>query len=94
MPRMVPPPQSVRVADMAPLRLSDSQLDTLHRLSWPLARADRGPFLEAVAAKLAENPELLGDGHIARVAVEIQRQFWTPPNPETGRKAHVGNYGR
>jgi len=37
-----------------PLALTDAQLDTLYRLSWPLARADRGPFLEAVAAKLAE----------------------------------------
>ena len=74
---------------MPPLALSDTQLDTLHRLSWPLAAADRGPFLEAVAAKLAEHPELLGDGHIARVALEIQRRFWCPPDIDTS-----GKYGR
>jgi len=79
---------------MVPLRLTDAQLDTLHRLSWPLARVDRVPFLEAVAVELAKHPELLGDGHIARVGVEVQRRFWTPPDPETGRKAHVGKYGR
>jgi len=45
----------------------------------------RGPFLPAVAAKLAEAPELLGDGHVARVAVEIQRRFWTPPDLNVSR---------
>jgi hypothetical protein len=70
---------------MVPLRLSDAQLDTLVRLSRPLPPVDRSAFLEAVAAKLAENPELLGDGHVARVAVEIQRRFWTPPPDASGR---------
>ena len=54
-------------------------------LAWPLVPADRGPFLQAVAAKLAEAPELLGDGHVARVAVEIQRRFWTPPDLNVSR---------
>lgn len=72
-----------------PLRLSDTQLDTLFRLSSPLAAADRAPFLEAVAAKLAEHPELLGDGHIARVALETQKQFWSPPAIDA-----TGKYGR
>lgn len=91
---MASPSRSEGTAPMVPLRLTDAQLDTLHRLSWPLARVDRGPFLEAVAVELAKHPELLGDGYIARVGVEVQRRFWTPPDPETGRKAHVGKYGR
>ena len=92
---MASPSRSEGTAPTVPLRLTDAQLDTLHRLSWPLARVDRGPFLEAVAVELAKRPELLGDGHIARVGVEVQqRRFWTPPDPETGRKAHVGKYGR
>ena len=80
---------------MVPLRLTDSQLDTLHRLSWPLAPADRGPFLRAVAARLAEHPDLLGDGHIARVAIEVQRRFWSPPAVDgSGHRAGVGTYAR
>jgi hypothetical protein len=80
---------------MVPLRLTDSQLDTLHRLSWPLAPADRGPFLQAVAARLAEHPDLLGDGHIARVAIEVQRRFWSPPAVDgSGHRAGVGKYAR
>src|SRR5262249_56941017 len=91
---MASPSRSEGTAPMVPLRLTDAQLDTLHRLSWPLARVDRGPFLEAVAVELAKHPELLGDGHIARVGVEVQRRFWTPPGPENRREAHVGEEGR
>jgi len=80
---------------LVPLRLTDAQLDTIHRLSWPLAPADRGSFLEAVAAKLAEHPELVGDGYLARVAVECQRQFWSPPAVDgISARAGVGKYGR
>jgi hypothetical protein len=62
-----------------PLALTDQQLDAIHRAAWPLAPRDRGPFLAEVAAKLSEHPELLGDGHVARVCVECQRRFWSPP---------------
>jgi hypothetical protein len=58
-------------------------------LSWPLVPADRAAFLQAVAAKLAEHPELLGDGYLARVALEVQRKFWTPPDIDVS-----GKYGR
>jgi hypothetical protein len=63
-----------------PLSLTDAQLDTIHRAAWPLAARDRTAFLEAIAAKLSERPDLLGDGHIARVCIEMQRRFWTPPD--------------
>jgi hypothetical protein len=69
---------------MPPLiALSDAQLDTLFRLSAPLAVVDRTPFFEAVVSKLAENPELLGDGHVARIALEVQKKFWVPPDLST-----------
>jgi hypothetical protein len=56
---------------------------------------DRGPFLQAVAARLAEDPDLLGDGHIARVAIEVQRRFWSPPAVDgSGHRAGVGTYAR
>jgi hypothetical protein len=60
---------------MPALRLTDQQLDAIHRAAWPLASHDRAPFLEAVAAKLSERPELLGDGHVARSCIEMQRRF-------------------
>src|SRR5262249_10617974 len=34
------------------LKLSDSELDPIHRLSWPLAPQDRAACLDLVAAKL------------------------------------------
>jgi hypothetical protein len=72
-----------------PLAFTDAQLDTLHRLAWPLLPVDRAAFLQAVAAKLSEHPELLGDGYLARVALEVQRKFWTPPDIDV-----AGKYGR
>lgn len=63
------------------LALSDSQLDVIHRLAWPLAPGDRGAYLEAVVQALQAQPAL-GDGVIHRVAVECQRRFWTPPEIE------------
>jgi hypothetical protein len=41
-----------------------------------------------VAAKLADNPELLGEGHLHRIAVEAQRQFW--PAPAVGGAKRAG----
>jgi hypothetical protein len=64
-----------------PLALSDTQLDLIHRLAWPLLPADRGAYLEAVTAALQLEPTL-GDGVIHRIAVECQRRFWTPPEVE------------
>jgi len=32
---------------------------------------------------------LLGDGYLARVALEVQRKFWTPPDIDVS-----GKYGR
>jgi hypothetical protein len=57
------------------LALTDAQLDAIHRAAWPLAPADRAPFLEAVAQAL----RTIGDGVVYRVAMQVQRRFWTPP---------------
>jgi hypothetical protein len=64
---------------MPPLALTDSQLDTLTRLAEPLHPHGRVAFLEKVAAKL-RGFESLGDGLIARVAREMQKEFFRPPN--------------
>jgi hypothetical protein len=68
-----------------PLALTDEQLDLLHRMAWPLAPADRSPFLEAVAEAL--QGQTIGDGVVHRVAVEAQRRFWTPPLDERRARA-------
>jgi hypothetical protein len=70
----------------SPLALTDAQLDCIHRAAWPLAPADRSPFLEAVVQALQAEPTV-GDGVLYRVAVECQRRFWTPP-----LDSHLGKY--
>jgi hypothetical protein len=76
---------------MPPIRLSDSELDLIPRLAWPLSPDDRGPYLEAVAQALQAQPAL-GDGVIHRVAVECQRRFWTPPDLSVGAPARTSKY--
>jgi hypothetical protein len=61
-----------------PLALTDAELDCVHRLAWPLAAHDRSAYLEAVIAALQQE-RTLGDGVVYRVAVQVQRRFWTPP---------------
>jgi hypothetical protein len=79
---------------MPPLRLSDEQLDVVHRLAFPLPPADRSRFLELVAQRLQEQATV-GDGTVHRICVECQRQIWTPPAVDgTGHRAYVGKYGR
>jgi hypothetical protein len=65
------------------LALTDAQLDLIHRMAWPLAPADRGAYLEAVATALQAQPTI-GDGAVYRIAVEMQRRFWSPPNRTSG----------
>jgi hypothetical protein len=60
-----------------PIQLTDAQLATVTRAAAPLARPDRGPFLEAVAAALQGRE--LGDGLVSRVCAEQQRRWLTPP---------------
>jgi hypothetical protein len=78
-------------ANIKPLALTDEQLDTIHRAAWPLAPADRAPFLEAVAQALQQQPTL-GDGVIHRVAVECRRRFWTPPDLSIGAAGRTSKY--
>jgi hypothetical protein len=61
-----------------PLGLSDSQLETVMVIARGLHVADRGPFLETLAAKVNGNPEI-GDGLLHRMAKETARQFFRAP---------------
>jgi hypothetical protein len=61
----------------SPLALSDEQIDTLTRIASPLSPKDRTTFLADVAR--AVDGQELGDGMLHRIAVEMQRRYWSPP---------------
>jgi hypothetical protein len=61
-----------------PLGLSDTQLENVMAIAKGLHVADRGSFLEALAAKVNGNPEI-GDGLLHRLARETARQFFRAP---------------
>jgi hypothetical protein len=60
------------------LKLSDSQLATIHRIAAPLALADRDDFMRDVAEALSGQE--LGDGLVARVAAVMQARYLRPPD--------------
>jgi hypothetical protein len=68
---------------MPPIRLSDTELDTVFAAARPLAADLRDPFLRAVANALAGKP-MLGPGVVARTCAELQRQFFDPPDLSRG----------
>jgi hypothetical protein len=70
---------------LVPLRLTDAQLDALHRLAFPLAPSDRSAFLELVAQRVQEQGGEIGDGVLYRIAVDCQRRYWRPPSFAVGK---------
>jgi hypothetical protein len=73
----------------APIALTDEQLNAIMTAAEPLAPADRGPFLEEVAAGLRDRE--IGDGLIHRVISEVQRKYFSPPVLE--RAAGTSKWG-
>jgi hypothetical protein len=69
---------------MSPLSLSDDQMDAVMRAAAPLHPADRSLFLQRIAERL-RGVEVLGDGLVARIAREVQREFFRPPDLESAR---------
>jgi len=65
-------------AVMAPIRLTDEQLDAVFRAARPLRVADRDAFLQDVASALQGRSEI-GDGDIHRAIVTAQKRHWDPP---------------
>ena len=61
-----------------PLKLSDAELTAVMDACQPLRPYDRDPFLRALAQELGREPQL-GPGVIHRVAKNLQRQFFGPP---------------
>jgi hypothetical protein len=63
---------------MAPIRLTDEQMDAVFRAARPLRVEDRDGFLQEVARALQGRAEI-GDGDIHRAVQTAQRKFWDPP---------------
>jgi hypothetical protein len=63
---------------MAPIRLTDSQLDAVLAEARPLAAGNRDAFLQAIVDAL-EGVVDPGDGDIHRAIMTAQRRFWDPP---------------
>jgi hypothetical protein len=69
------------------LALSDAELEAVMFYAHPLVPAVRSQFLQAVAERLAGHE--LGAGLVARVARELQREYFEPPD-----LGHVGRWAR
>jgi hypothetical protein len=68
---------------MAPLKLTDSELDSIFSACRPLQPRDRDAFLRDVATELAALGPTLGDGSVHRVIASVQRKHWDPPDLRT-----------
>jgi hypothetical protein len=74
---------SKRPSTMPPIRLSDAELDAVMAAARPLAVHQRDGFLQAVATRL-QNYREIGPGTVHRVIVEMQKQYWDPPEFGSG----------
>jgi hypothetical protein len=61
-----------------PLALTDESTRDLFRYAGCLHPDDRGPFIERVAEKLRDEPEI-GEGVVARACRELLPEFLTMP---------------
>jgi hypothetical protein len=69
-----------------PLALTDEQLTTVLAAAEPLAPADRGQFLRALADALRDAPGEIGDGLLARTIRHVVRPYFRPP--KVGEPVH------
>ena len=60
------------------ISLSDTELDIVMAAAAPLLPQSRDAFLRAVAGALAQHPQL-GPGIVCRIAREMQRRHFSPP---------------
>jgi hypothetical protein len=63
---------------VTPIKLSDSELDSVLAAARPIAIERRDAFLQQVAAELQGRE--VGPGIVHRICAEQQRQFFDPPN--------------
>ena len=62
------------------VRLSDQELSVLMDMAQPLTPKARGEFVRACCQILGKC-EFFGTGVVYRVAREVQKRFWAPPDP-------------
>ena len=62
-----------------PISLNDDELKVVLAAAAPLRPGDRDPFLRALAQELSRHQQL-GPGLIARIAKDLQRVFFSPPD--------------
>jgi hypothetical protein len=62
------------------VRLSDQELAVLMEMAQPLMPKDRSEFV-AICCQILGRCEFIGAGAIYRVAREVQKRFWIPPDP-------------
>ena len=71
---------------MAPIRLTDEQLDAIFRAARPLPVGDRDAFLQDVPAALQGRSEI-GNGDVYRAIREAQRQHRDLPLDDQTQRA-------
>jgi len=76
---------------MPPIRLSDEQMSALLAASHPLPPDSRSAFLEHCARELARLP-MVGDGVLHRVIMQVQRQYFDPPDLSAPTHGRVSKY--
>jgi hypothetical protein len=76
---------------MPPIRLSDSELDAVMAAARPIAIERRDAFLQQVASSLQRCGEL-GPGVVYRVAAQVQREFFDPPDLSAGAPGRASKY--
>jgi len=76
---------------MPPICLSDEQMSALLAASHPLPPDSRSAFLEHCARELARLP-IVGDGALHRVVMQVQRQYFDPPDLGAGAQGRVSKY--
>jgi hypothetical protein len=77
---------------MPPIRLSDSELDAVMAAARPLAVERRDAFLQAVAGALQGYGGEIGPGAVYRVASQVQREFFDPPQLAAGAPGRGAKY--
>ena len=72
---------------MTPINFTDEEMELLLSLCQPIEQHLRPQFLSAVATELEASGQADGPGLVHRVARQVQRQFWEPPQLREGQAA-------
>ena len=76
----------------SPLQLNDDEMSVLLSLAGPIDQQRRPQFLQEVAAELEVKRQAgeIGEGSVHRLARQIQRRFFDPPQmPNAGKMARA-----